>query len=135
MPASSRVIVRSKYSESEAKIERSNTTGPTKSQNKLYALVVNGDNVEDWVPVAGRLSQACVISGVNMSPSNPSRRVINHKIYDHYELLKQISVKKNYPLKKELADYFAALSAKDILSQSEREELAYLSQIEVHLFK
>jgi thioredoxin-like negative regulator of GroEL len=51
------------------------------------------------------------------------------------ELLKQISVKKNYPLKKELADYFAALSAKDILSESEREELAYLSQIEVHLFK
>ena len=110
--------------------------GTTKSHPaKLFTRVVIDDDTHDWVPVTGQPSQACVLSGLNLAPGNPSRRVVNHKIYDHYALLKELAVKKNYPLKKELSDHLIALSAKDVLSQSEKEELAYLGQLEAYLFK
>ncbi len=110
--------------------------GTTKSHPaKLFTRVVVDDDTHDWVPIAGQSGRACVLSGLNLAPSNPSRRVINHKTYDHYALLKELTVKKNYPLKKELSDHLIALSAKDVLSQSEKEELAYLGQLEAYLFK
>lgn len=127
-----RVVMRRSNAEL-AKASQPTVANATKNQAKLFVLARIDENNKDWRPIAGQSSQACVLSGVNLPPADPGRKVINSKVYDHHELLKHLVVKKNYLLKKELGDYLSTLSNKEELSQSEREELIYLNQIAGYL--
>lgn len=96
---------------------------------KLYVLVTDNGNV-DWVETTKLPSQACVLSGVNLSPNNSLRRVVNGKIYDHEEIRSHLIRRKNPALKKEFTERLAFLAKKTNLDQKEKEELFYLENLQ-----